>query len=87
MKIAIIESYLMGLENPPGTVEGLTKKVNDLTAELRFPPLSGDEINRLAARFCPLPAGQETPFSDNGERQEKGNANRARRSAKKKADE
>ncbi|MFR5734248.1 MAG: hypothetical protein ACLUER_00565 [Odoribacter splanchnicus] len=52
MKFAIIESYLKGMPEPPQTVEGLTKKVNELTAEMRFPPLSGNEMKQLVKRFC-----------------------------------
>lgn len=52
MRFAIIESCLKGMPEPPQTVEGLMKKVNELTAGMRFPPLSYDEMSRLADRFC-----------------------------------
>lgn len=52
MKFAIIESYLKGLPELPETVEGLTKKVNELTAEMRFPPLADNEMRRLVKQFC-----------------------------------
>lgn len=52
MKFAIIESYLKGMPEPPGTVEGLTKRVNELTAEMRFPPLLDNEMERLVKQFC-----------------------------------
>lgn len=52
MKFAIIESYLKGLPELPGTVEGLTKKVNELTVEMRFPPLADNEMKRLVKQFC-----------------------------------
>lgn len=52
MRFAIIEGYLKGMPEPPETVEGLTKKVNELTAGMRFPPLSDNEMKRLEKEFC-----------------------------------
>lgn len=54
MKFAIIESYLKEVLGPPVTVEDLTKKVNELTAEMRFHSLSANELERLVKQFCRL---------------------------------
>ncbi len=76
MKFAIIESYLKGMPEPPETVEGLTKKVNELTAEMRFPPLSGNEMKQLADRFCRQAedgsSNSGTKASNKGRRRTKG---------------
>ncbi len=74
MRFAIIESCLKGMPELPETVEGLAKKVNELTAGMRFPPLSDDEMKRLAERFC-----QE--FEKSEDRNEK-IANKGRRGRK-----
>lgn len=69
---AIIESYLKGLRELPGTVEGLTKKVNELTAEMRFPPLADNEMRRLVKQFCRQAedelSGSRTKTSNKGRR-------------------
>lgn len=75
MKFAIIESYLKGLTELPGTVEGLTKKVNELTAEMRFRALSGNEMERLVKQFCRQaedePSGSRTKTSNKGRKEAK----------------
>lgn len=86
MKFAIIESYLKGLEKLPQTVEGFTKKVNDLTAEMRLPPLSGDEMEHLAVSIWGQRTG-ELPQANGSEKTPEGKtANRATRRTKNKSD-
>lgn len=87
MKYAIIESFLKGMENPPETVEGLMKKINDLTAGMRFSPLPDNEISRLAARFCPPEAGHTPPAGSNSTGVNLPAPNKARRASKKKGDD
>lgn len=75
MRFAIIESYLKGMPEPPETVEGLAKKVNELTAGMRFPPFSGNEMKQLVKRFCRQTeddqSGSETKASNKGHRKTK----------------
>lgn len=72
MKFAIIESYLKEVLGPPITVEDLTKKVNELTAEMRFHSLSANEMERLVKQFCRQaedePSGLRTKTSNKGRR-------------------
>lgn len=72
MKFAIIESYLKEVLGPPITVEDLTKKVNELTAEMRFHSLSANEMERLVKQFCRQaedePSGSRMKTSNKGRR-------------------
>lgn len=82
MKFAIIESYLKGLPELPGTVEGLTKKVNELTVEMRFPPLADNEMKRLVKQFCRLAEGNGQQQDDELSGQKSKTSNKGRRGTK-----
>ncbi|MDR1756086.1 MAG: hypothetical protein LBR65_03875 [Culturomica sp.] len=82
MKFAIIENHLKGLGKARSwTVEGLTNKVNALTAEMCLPPFSDGEMKALARQFCEPSA--EPPVAEMAPETETSNKpkKRARRKA------